>query len=119
MAELTEKKVNLSQLIEDLNSGLTRWKKDDIGFGSLEKKYNLSTSEMAQILTHPRLKNVESKIPTFIIVDDLKQEEAAVTATIQVAETQIVEKKEEKQVQTTVVVKETSVQPKKKIEAFI
>lgn len=117
MAELSEKKVNLSQLIEDLNNGLTRYKKDDIGFGSLEKKYNLSTSEMIEVLAHPKLKGIESKIPTFIIVDDLPQQEIKTTTAIEVAESQVVEKKE--QVQTTVVVKETPIQPKKKIEAFI
>lgn len=78
------KEVVLSQVIEDLASGLTKWKKDDIGFGSLEKKYNLTNQEAIELFSHPKIKNIESRIPTFVIVDDLPEEE--IEATIEVAQ---------------------------------
>lgn len=118
MAELAPKKVILSQIVEDLNSGLTRWKKDDIGFGSIEKKYSLQMNEMIELLAHPKLKNVETKIPTFVIVDDIPDESpvvAPVTTAIEVAE---VKESASVQTKTTVVVKEVP-KEKKKIEAFI
>lgn len=68
------KVITLSQIVEDLNNGLTRWKKDDIGFGSLEKKYNLTMPEMIQLFAHPKIKNIETTIPVFIIEDDIKDE---------------------------------------------
>jgi hypothetical protein len=82
------KQVKLSQIREDLNSGLTRWKKDDIGFGSLEKKYNLTMQEMIQLLANPKVASVETRIPTFIIIDDIEDEEVTTqetTANIEVA----------------------------------
>jgi hypothetical protein len=123
---MEEKKVNLAQIKEDLLNGLTRWKKDDIGFGSLEKKYNLTVPEMVQLLAHPKIKNIDSRIPTFVIVDDIPDE--VITPTIQesvaepvtkieVAVSQPVVETPAPQRQTTIVVKQE--QPKKKIEAFI
>lgn len=71
-----KKQVKISQVREDLHSGLTRWKKDDIGFGSIEKKYGLTVPEMIELLAHPKIKNIESRIPTFIIIDDVPDEES-------------------------------------------
>jgi hypothetical protein len=71
---LEKKEVRISQILEDLRSGLTKWKKDDIVFGSLEKKYNLLPQEAIELFSHPKIKTVESKIPTFVIVDDVTDE---------------------------------------------
>jgi hypothetical protein len=79
MSDKMTKTVVLSQVVEDLHNGLTKWKKDDLGFGSLEKKYNLSQSECIRLFGHPKIVNVESKIPTFIIEDDLPGEPALET----------------------------------------
>lgn len=68
------KKVTLSQIVEDLKSGLTKWKKDDIGFGSIEKKYNLQMNEALELFNHSKIKNREHIIPTFVIIDDLPEE---------------------------------------------
>lgn len=70
------KQLSLSAIAEDLNNGLTKWKKDDIGFGSIEKKYNLLTNEAIELFGHPKVKKMETRIPTFIIVDDLPEEES-------------------------------------------
>ncbi len=108
---LEEKKVTLSQVREDLRSGLTKWKKDDIGFGSIEKKYNLLLSEAVQLFGHPKIKDLEAKIPTFIIIDDIEDEipqeipeKNSVQARIEVKQEPIVIRKQ---------------QPREKIEAFI
>lgn len=70
--QFNDKKVILSEILEDLNNGLTKWKKDDIGFGSIEKKYSLTLPEMITLMAHPKIKDVESRIPNFVIVDDLE-----------------------------------------------
>jgi hypothetical protein len=67
------KRVVLSIIVEDLRNGLTKWKKDDIGFGSIEKKYNLLHNEALELFSHPKIKNLEHRIPTFIIEDDLSE----------------------------------------------
>lgn len=115
MAELAPKKVILSQVVEDLNSGLSRWKKDDIGFGSLEKKYNLQMSEMIQLLAHPKLKDVETKIPTFIIVDDIPEEIQQPTSTIEVA----APKPNYIQPKSAIVIKQDTVKEQRTTETFI
>jgi hypothetical protein len=68
MAEL--KKILISEVLKDLKSGLTRWKKDDLGFGSLEEKYSLSFTELKDLINHEKIVGVRSKIPTMLIVDD-------------------------------------------------
>jgi hypothetical protein len=82
MSDKMTKQVTLTQVVEDLRSGLSRWKKDDIGFGSLEKKYNLTLQEAIQLFAHPKIKDVESRIPTFVIVDDLPDTEPEVEAPV-------------------------------------
>jgi len=72
------KKISLSTIVEDLSNGLTKWKKDDIGFGSLEKKYNLTPTEAVQLFAHPKIKDVETRIPTFVIIDDIPGTEETV-----------------------------------------
>lgn len=68
------KKITLSQVVEDLKSGLTKWKKDDIGFGSIESKYNLQIHEALELFNNSKIKNREHTIPTFVIIDDLPDE---------------------------------------------
>lgn len=108
------KRLKASQLKEDLLNGLTRFKKDDIGFGSLEKKYNLTTNEMAVVLTHPALKDIETVIPDFIIEDDVTNEEVVNTTYKQEENTPLTAKIE---VAQTKVVK--PVEKTEKLEAFI
>lgn len=62
--------VGIKQVLEDLKSGVTRWKKDDLGFGSIEEKYNLTFTEMKLLLADKRIKGIKTYIPTMIIVDD-------------------------------------------------
>jgi hypothetical protein len=125
MAELAPKKVRTSQIREDLLAGLTRWKKDDIGFGSIEKKYSLTMTEMCDLLAHPKIKNIETKIPTFIIEDDIEDEPILNESSSQVDEvvsSRLPEREATVEVaprQTTIVVKAKKEEPQVVYESFI
>jgi hypothetical protein len=63
--------IYVSTVIEDLNNGLTWLKKDDLGYGSIEEKYNANPVQIATIRKHPLLKDAETNIVIFNVVDDL------------------------------------------------
>jgi hypothetical protein len=71
--------LTVSQLIEDLNNGLTWLKKDDLGYGSIEVKYNANFNQIAAIRKHPKLKDAETSITIFNIIDDTKNESVSNT----------------------------------------
>ncbi len=64
----------VSQILEDLNNGLTWLKKDDLGYGSVEAKYGANEKQIFAIRKHPSLKDAETNITIFNIVDDTKDE---------------------------------------------
>lgn len=64
--------LTVSQLLNDLNEGYTWLKKDDLGYGSIETKYNANPNQIAAIRKHPSLKNAETSITIFNIIDDTK-----------------------------------------------
>jgi hypothetical protein len=66
--------LTVSQLINDLNEGFTWLKKDDLGYGSIETKYNANPNQIAAIRKHPALKDAETSITIFNIIDDTKNE---------------------------------------------
>lgn len=66
--------LTVSQLINDLNSGLTWLKKDDLGYGSIEAKYGANPMQIGAIRKHPSLKDAETNITIFNIIDDTKNE---------------------------------------------
>ena len=70
------KKVDLtvSQIINDLNTGLTWFKKDDLSYGSIEEKYGATAPQIMAIRKHPSLKDAETSITIFNIIDDTKNE---------------------------------------------
>ena len=82
-------------------------------------------NEMIELLAHPKLKNVETKIPSFIIVDDiadeapqeqeLKQQEVEI-ATIEVVKPVV---KPSLAPKTAIVVKESPKEISKIVEPFI
>lgn len=69
----------VSQLINDLNSGMTWLKKDDLGYGSIETKYGAMPAQIAAIRKHPSLKDAETTITIFNIIDDTKNENISKT----------------------------------------
>jgi uncharacterized protein YbcI len=66
--------LTVSQLINDLNSGLTWFKKDDLGYGSIEIKYGATAPQIMAIRKHPALKDAETSITIFNIIDDTKND---------------------------------------------
>jgi hypothetical protein len=71
--------LTVSQLINDLNSGLTWFKKDDLSYGSIETKYGASPAQIMAIRKHPALKDAETNITIFNIIDDTRNEQASTT----------------------------------------
>lgn len=69
--------LTVSQIINDLNSGLTWLKKDDLGYGSIEVKYGANPNQIAAIRKHPALKDAETSITIFNIIDDTKNENSS------------------------------------------
>jgi hypothetical protein len=65
----------VSQILSDLNNGLTWLKKDDLGYGSIEAKYNANEKQIFAIRKHPALKDAETNITIFNIIDDTKNPE--------------------------------------------
>jgi len=68
--------LTVSQIINDLNSGMTWLKKDDLGYGSIETKYGANPQQIAAIRKHPALKDAETTITIFNIIDDTKTVES-------------------------------------------
>lgn len=66
--------LTVSQLINDLDKGYTWLKKDDLGYGSIEIKYSANPNQIAAIRKHPALKNAETTLTIFNIIDDTKNE---------------------------------------------
>ena len=64
----------VSQILEDLDNGLTWLKRDDIGYGSIQEKYNAKDQQITMIRKHPALKDAETNITVFNIIDDTKNE---------------------------------------------
>ena len=62
----------VNDLVKDLKSGLTRWKKDDLGYGSIQEKYNLDNKDMKKVIQCPELKRVRTQIPSLILVSNVK-----------------------------------------------
>lgn len=62
--------LTVSQLLNDLNEGYTWLKKDDLGYGSIETKYNANPLQIATIRKHPALKDAETTLTVFNIIDD-------------------------------------------------
>lgn len=56
-----KKQIDVKNIIEDLSNGLTRYKKDDFGNGSIEEKYNLTAAQVARIFKHKKLKGLKVK----------------------------------------------------------
>ena len=71
--------LTVSQIINDLNTGMTWLKKDDLGYGSIETKYGAAPVQIAAIRKHPSLKDAETTITIFNIIDDTKNDTLSTT----------------------------------------
>jgi len=60
----------VSQIKELLNQGYTWLEKDNLGYGSIETKYGANAVQIAAIRKHPKLKDLETNITIFNVIDD-------------------------------------------------
>jgi hypothetical protein len=70
--------IYVSQILQDLDNGLTWLKRDDLGYGSIQEKYNAKDQQIAMIRKHPVLKDAETTVTVFTVIDDTKSEETVV-----------------------------------------
>jgi len=64
----------VSQILEDLNNGLTWLKRDDIGYGNIQEKYNAKEQQIAVIRKgNAKLRDAETNITVFNIIDDTNE----------------------------------------------
>lgn len=61
-----KRKITLSQIVTDVESGLTRVE--------IQKKYSLTGPDMRNIFSHPKLKNLRAKKVTIEFIDDSETE---------------------------------------------
>lgn len=69
-----EVNLTVSNLVNDLNEGYTWLKKDDLGYGSIEAKYGANPNQIATFRKHPSLKDADTTVKIFNIIDDTKNE---------------------------------------------
>lgn len=67
--------LGVSAIKELLDNGYTWLKKDDLGFGSIQEKYQASDVQIQTIRKHPMLKDLETTARIFVIIDDTKANE--------------------------------------------
>lgn len=75
-----EKKVVIPEVLKLLKSGYTRYKADDLGYGSIQEHYKLTGVESKTLFAHPKLKNIKTKVPTLLIIEE--EEEAGRPASL-------------------------------------
>lgn len=78
--------IYVSQILEDLNNGLTWLKRDDLGYGSIQDKYNAKDQQIAMIRKHPVLKDAETTVTVFTVIDDTKEDYNAGATTVSATE---------------------------------
>lgn len=66
--------LGVTAIKELLDNGYTWLKKDDLGFGSIQEKYQASDVQIMTIRKHPALKDLETTARVFVIIDDTKDD---------------------------------------------
>ena len=79
--------IDVQDITELLHSGYTWFKKDDLGYGSIQEKYNALDMQIKVIQKHPDLQDVDTIARVFIITNKNKQINGGAT-TISVTEQQ-------------------------------
>jgi hypothetical protein len=73
--------LTVSQLLNDLSEGLTWLKKDDLGYGSIETKYGANEKQISAIRKHPKLKDADTSLTIFNIIDDTESSTKTIEST--------------------------------------
>ena len=72
--------LGVTAIKELLDNGYTWLKKDDLGFGSIQEKYQASDVQIHAIRKHPALKDLETTARIFVIIDDTKDNDTTLEA---------------------------------------
>ena len=75
--------IDVQDIIDLLHSGYTWFKKDDLGYGSIQEKFNALDIHIKTIQKHPDLKDVDTIAKVFTITNRNKQENGG-TSTVSV-----------------------------------
>jgi hypothetical protein len=78
--------IDVQDIIELLHSGYTWFKKDDLGYGSIQEKFNALDIHIKTIQKHPDLKDVDTIAKVFVITNRNKQTNGTGTITNTVTE---------------------------------
>jgi hypothetical protein len=65
-----EVSIDVQDIIDLLHSGYTWYKKDDLGYGSIQEKYNALDMHIKVIQKHPELQNVDTIARVFVITNN-------------------------------------------------
>jgi len=68
--ETTTIEVTISQILKDLENGMTWLKKEDQGYGSIQEKYKIKGVDVLTIKKHPKLIGAEPVFNTIVLIDD-------------------------------------------------
>ena len=71
--------VDVQDIIELLHSGYTWFKKDDLGYGSIQEKFNALDIHIKTIQKHPELANVDTIAKVFVITNRNKTDNGSTT----------------------------------------
>jgi hypothetical protein len=74
--------IDVQDIIELLHSGYTWFKKDDLGYGSIQEKFNALDIHIKTIQKHPDLKDVDTIAKVFVITNKNKQDNGTITNTV-------------------------------------
>lgn len=77
MTTRTVQEIKVSEVRELLKSGVTRFRADDEGYGSIEEKYSLSPAGVRRLFQNEYLKGLKTIVPEFILVVDVDDRPAA------------------------------------------
>ena len=73
--------IDVQDIIELLHSGYTWFKKDDLGYGSIQEKFNALDIHIKTIQKHPELKDVDTIAKVFVITNRNKTDNGTGTTT--------------------------------------
>mgnify|MGYP000900332960 FL=1 len=74
-----EVSIDVQDIVELLHSGYTWFKKDDLGYGSIQEKFNALDIHIKTIQKHPELANVDTIAKVFVITNRNKQDNGSTT----------------------------------------
>ncbi len=62
--------IKLSEILNYLQNGLTWYKHEDVGYGSIQENYNATDLQIKMLQKHPKLVDIQPTIIIFNIIDD-------------------------------------------------